>query len=29
LHGEVKLAYEPTGFIYSLAVPLTSLTMKV
>ena len=29
LHGEVKLAYEPTGFIYTLNVPLTSLTMKV
>jgi two-component sensor histidine kinase/CheY-like chemotaxis protein len=28
LHGEVNLAYEPTGFIYSLNVPLTSLTMK-
>jgi hypothetical protein len=25
----VKLAYEPTGFIYTLNVPLASLTMKV
>jgi two-component sensor histidine kinase len=29
LHGEVKLAYEPTGFVYTLNVPLSSLTMKV
>jgi hypothetical protein len=29
LHGEVKLAYEPAGFVYTLNVPLTSLTMKV
>ena len=29
LHGEVSLAYEATGFVYSLNVPLTSLTMKV
>ncbi|MEI8153793.1 MAG: histidine kinase, partial [Hyphomicrobiales bacterium] len=29
LHGEVKLAYEPTGFIYTLNVPLESLTTKV
>jgi two-component sensor histidine kinase/CheY-like chemotaxis protein len=29
LHGEVKLAYEPTGFIYTLNVPLVSLTKKV
>jgi two-component sensor histidine kinase/ActR/RegA family two-component response regulator len=29
LHGEVWLAYDATGFIYSLNVPLTSLTMKV
>ena len=26
LHGEVKLAYEPTGFLYTLNVPLSSLT---
>ncbi len=29
LHGDVQLIYEPTGFIYKLDVPLTSLTMKV
>ena len=29
LHGEVSLAYDATGFVYSLNVPLTSLTMKV
>ena len=29
LHGEVQLAYEPTGFTYRLNVPLTSLTKKV
>ena len=29
LHGEVLLAYEPTGFIYKLDVPLKSLTTKV
>jgi hypothetical protein len=29
LHGEVKLAYEPTGFIYTLDVPVKSLTTKV
>ncbi len=29
LHGEVKLAYEPSGFIYTLDVPLSSLTTKV
>jgi two-component sensor histidine kinase len=29
LQGEVKLAYEPTGFIYTLNVPLNSLTTKV
>ena len=28
LNGEVHLAYQPTGFIYTLDVPLTSLTMK-
>lgn len=26
LKGNVKLAYEPTGFVYALDVPLTSLT---
>lgn len=26
LKGDVKLTYEPTGFVYSLDVPLTSLT---
>ena len=25
LNGEVRLAYEPTGFIYTLDVPLQSL----
>jgi two-component sensor histidine kinase/CheY-like chemotaxis protein len=29
LRGEVRLAYEPTGFIYKLNVPLNSLTKKV
>ena len=29
LRGEVLLAYEPTGFIYKLDVPLKSLTTKV
>jgi two-component sensor histidine kinase/ActR/RegA family two-component response regulator len=28
LHGEVQLAYEPTGFVYTMDVPLSSLTMK-
>ena len=28
LHGLVDLAYQPTGFVYMLDVPLTSLTMK-
>ena len=28
LNGEVQLAYQPTGFVYMLDVPLTSLTMK-
>jgi two-component sensor histidine kinase len=27
LKGDVKLAYAPTGFIYLLDVPLTSLTL--
>jgi hypothetical protein len=29
LHGEVDLAYQPSGFIYTLNVPLKSLTTKV
>lgn len=29
LQGEVQLAYEPTGFIYTLNVPLRSLTAKL
>jgi two-component sensor histidine kinase len=28
LNGEVQLAYEPTGFIYTLDVPLSALTAK-
>jgi two-component sensor histidine kinase/ActR/RegA family two-component response regulator len=28
LNGEVQLAYEPSGFVYILDVPLTSLTRK-
>jgi two-component sensor histidine kinase len=28
LNGQVQLAYEPTGFVYILDVPLTSLTVK-
>jgi two-component sensor histidine kinase len=28
LSGEVELRYEPTGFVYTLDVPLSSLTMK-
>jgi two-component sensor histidine kinase len=28
LSGEVQLRYEPTGFVYTLDVPLGSLTMK-
>jgi two-component sensor histidine kinase len=28
LHGQVALAYQPSGFIYMLDVPLTSLTAK-
>ncbi len=28
LSGEVQLRYEPTGFVYTLDVPLSSLTMK-
>ena len=29
LKGEVQLAYEPSGFVYTLNVPLSSLTAKV
>lgn len=29
LNGEVQLAYEPTGFVYALDVPLASLTARV
>jgi two-component sensor histidine kinase/ActR/RegA family two-component response regulator len=29
LHGDVKLIYEPTGFVYVLNVPLNSLTEKI
>lgn len=29
LNGEVQLAYEPTGFVYTLDVPLASLTARV
>jgi two-component sensor histidine kinase/CheY-like chemotaxis protein len=29
LHGEVELAYVPTGFMYTLSAPLSSLTAKV
>ena len=28
LNGEVRLAYEPAGFVYTLDVPLSSLTVK-
>jgi two-component sensor histidine kinase len=28
LNGQVQLAYEPTGFVYTMDVPLSSLTMK-
>lgn len=28
LSGQVELAYKPTGFVYSLDVPLSSLTVK-
>ncbi len=28
LKGEVQLAYQPSGFVYALDVPLNSLTMK-
>jgi hypothetical protein len=28
LNGEVQLAYQVTGFIYTLDVPLSSLTVK-
>jgi two-component sensor histidine kinase len=29
LNGHVDLAYKPTGFVYTLEVPLSSLTKKV
>ena len=29
LNGKVDLAYKPTGFVYTLDVPLSSLTKKV
>ena len=29
LNGQVDLAYLPTGFVYTLEVPLSSLTVKV
>jgi hypothetical protein len=29
LHGDVQLAYVPTGFVYTLSVPLSFLTAKV
>jgi hypothetical protein len=28
LHGKVDLEYKPTGFVYTLDVPLSSLTKK-
>jgi hypothetical protein len=28
LHGEVRLAYEPTGFVYTLEAPLSYLMMN-
>jgi hypothetical protein len=28
LNGQVQLTYEPTGFVYMLDVPLSSLTLK-
>jgi hypothetical protein len=28
LNGEVQLAYEPSGFVYALDVPVSSLTAK-
>jgi hypothetical protein len=28
LNGEVQLAYEPSGFVYTLDVPLNALTAK-
>ena len=28
LGGQVELAYKPTGFVYSLDVPLSALTLK-
>jgi hypothetical protein len=29
LNGQVKLDYQPTGFVYILDVPLNSLTEKM
>jgi two-component sensor histidine kinase len=29
LKGQVKLAYDPTGFVYTLGVPMTSLVAPV
>jgi two-component sensor histidine kinase len=28
LKGEVRLTYEPSGFVYTLDVPLASLTLS-
>jgi hypothetical protein len=28
LNGQVQLAYQPTGFVYTLNVPLISLIVK-
>ena len=28
LNGKVQLAYQPTGFVYTLDVPLSALTVK-
>jgi hypothetical protein len=28
LNGEVQIAYRPTGFVYMLDVPLSSLAVK-
>jgi two-component sensor histidine kinase len=29
LKGQIKLAYDPTGFVYTLGVPMTSLVAPV
>ena len=29
LNGQVQLAYQPTGFVYTLDAPLSALTVKV